>query len=71
MEASSPREAAMHTVADTLQIPTQGELSMKTCFIWWGLCEDTEGPQTKLQSNENNLCHRLENSESKQGGRQI
>lgn len=27
MDASSPREGATHTVADPLQIPTQGELS--------------------------------------------
>lgn len=60
MDASSPREGATHTVADILQIPTQGELSMKTHFIWQGLLDRYWGPQTKDQSSENNLCHSLE-----------
>ena len=61
MDASSPREGAARTVADTLQIPTQGELSMKTHSIRQGLSDRYRGgPQTKDQSHENNLCSSLE-----------
>lgn len=51
MDASSPREGAARTVADTLQIPTQGELSMKTHSIRQGLSDRYRGaPKPKIRA---------------------